>query len=94
MYANEVYDCEHPLFVTLSVQPRDQEPVAKSFSVNPAAAAANYAPAGAAVKRCGQGFLACEKSGELRCARCKDIWYCSAECQKQDWKRHKAACAK
>lgn len=28
-----------------------------------------------------------------RCATCKDVWYCGAECQKAGWKRHKKTCA-
>ncbi|KAK6537119.1 hypothetical protein TWF694_011318 [Orbilia ellipsospora] len=28
----------------------------------------------------------------MKCARCKGIEYCSKECQKGDWKRHKADC--
>ena len=27
-----------------------------------------------------------------RCARCRVVWYCSAECQKADWSTHKAVC--
>ena len=27
-----------------------------------------------------------------RCGRCKGVLYCSASCQKADWKTHKAAC--
>ncbi|KAF7325536.1 SET domain-containing protein [Mycena kentingensis (nom. inval.)] len=27
-----------------------------------------------------------------RCARCKDVWYCSSECQTRDWKEHKRTC--
>lgn len=29
----------------------------------------------------------------LRCSTCKDIYYCSEECQKADWQAHKAQCA-
>jgi len=27
-----------------------------------------------------------------KCAGCKSAWYCGAECQKADWKRHKLLC--
>ncbi|KAK0243382.1 hypothetical protein EDD85DRAFT_814852 [Armillaria nabsnona] len=37
----------------------------------------------------------CSKTeGLKRCARCRMISYCSALCQKSDWKRHKAVCKK
>lgn len=29
-----------------------------------------------------------------RCARCKVGKYCSMDCQKEDWKRHKGVCVK
>lgn len=28
----------------------------------------------------------------LQCARCKDDQYCSTECQKKEWKKHKKVC--
>ncbi|TCD63309.1 hypothetical protein EIP91_005690 [Steccherinum ochraceum] len=28
----------------------------------------------------------------LRCSRCKNVFYCSKECQKAAWKQHKSAC--
>ena len=35
----------------------------------------------------------CEKeNASLRCSQCKSVWYCSAECQKADWKQHKVLC--
>jgi hypothetical protein len=27
-----------------------------------------------------------------KCGGCKQVYYCSAECQKNDWKEHKSAC--
>ena len=30
----------------------------------------------------------------LQCAKCKRTRYCSVECQKGDWKRHKKSCGK
>jgi hypothetical protein len=29
-----------------------------------------------------------------KCSRCRSATYCSVECQKQDWNRHKATCQK
>ena len=26
------------------------------------------------------------------CAGCKRVWYCEADCQKRDWKRHRREC--
>ena len=29
----------------------------------------------------------------MTCGRCKSVFYCSKDCQKKDWKTHKAVCA-
>jgi hypothetical protein len=34
----------------------------------------------------------CENKGSKTCVRCLRSWYCSAECQKADWKAHKPMC--
>ncbi|KAF2752127.1 hypothetical protein M011DRAFT_391635, partial [Sporormia fimetaria CBS 119925] len=34
----------------------------------------------------------CGKSTTVKCARCKDVYYCNAECQKAHWKEHKRIC--
>eukprot|EP01006_Ploeotia_vitrea_P067806 TRINITY_DN98542_c0_g1_i1.p1 TRINITY_DN98542_c0_g1~~TRINITY_DN98542_c0_g1_i1.p1 ORF type:complete len:197 (-),score=14.67 TRINITY_DN98542_c0_g1_i1:166-756(-) len=34
----------------------------------------------------------CNKLAESRCSCCKNVWYCSASCQKADWKSHKLVC--
>jgi hypothetical protein len=26
------------------------------------------------------------------CSRCKDVWYCNAECQRGHWKAHRGNC--
>lgn len=28
----------------------------------------------------------------LKCAKCKSVWYCSKECQKKNWSKHKPTC--
>jgi hypothetical protein len=39
----------------------------------------------------------CEKKGTNvklnACSQCRSVFYCSAACQKQDWKQHKQACS-
>ena len=37
----------------------------------------------------------CRKQTKLmKCSVCEKVWYCSAQCQKDDWKRHKLFCRK
>ena len=36
----------------------------------------------------------CENNGEFACSRCESAPYCSATCQKIDWKGHKKVCKK
>lgn len=42
---------------------------------------------------CGE-CIACGKEGSKKCGRCKYEVYCSPECQKVDWTRHKQLCGK
>mgnify|MGYP003691380387 CR=1 FL=1 len=30
----------------------------------------------------------------LRCSKCKMVFYCNQQCQKEDWKFHKLLCGK
>lgn len=36
--------------------------------------------------------VVCRAEAEQRCSRCHTEWYCSRQCQVQDWKRHKGLC--
>ncbi|KAF5333184.1 hypothetical protein D9611_002806 [Ephemerocybe angulata] len=45
----------------------------------------------------GEGCEACGGLGKPKlmfCAKCREVRYCSAACQKADWKRHKTMCGK
>jgi len=35
----------------------------------------------------------CSKQGDKRCARCKQIVYCSVDCQRSHWNEHKKNCS-
>ncbi|XP_052771747.1 uncharacterized protein LOC128211237 [Mya arenaria] len=49
------------------------------------------ADADPSIKRC----CSCETSGcSLKCSRCKAVFYCSHECQRQDWTSHKRSCVR
>ena len=41
---------------------------------------------------CGNENEECKKMGIFRCSRCKNVFYCSKQCQKKDWKVHKDSC--
>jgi hypothetical protein len=34
----------------------------------------------------------CNKPAKNKCSSCLKEWYCSGECQKSDWKKHKSFC--
>ncbi len=34
----------------------------------------------------------CQKVSTSQCARCRQVTYCSRECQKANWKTHKVQC--
>ena len=36
----------------------------------------------------------CGKDGAKKCGACGEAYYCSRQCQRRDWKKHKAACQK
>jgi hypothetical protein len=40
------------------------------------------------------GNIKCPVSATNLCASCKTVYYCSRECQLQEWKNHKAVCKK
>ena len=45
----------------------------------------------AKIERCRR----CRKQTKLmKCAVCEKVYYCGAQCQKEDWKRHKVFCGK
>ena len=43
--------------------------------------------------RATQPCRTCSQTGKWeKCGRCQNEWYCSAACQKADWRRHKTEC--
>lgn len=46
------------------------------------------------VKSCDGCKKEYKRSDLQRCSVCMEVWYCSKECQKADWKSHKTQCAK
>ena len=34
----------------------------------------------------------CKKAAETKCTNCRNVFYCSKECQKKHWKEHKYEC--
>lgn len=43
------------------------------------------------IKSC--GVPGCERASNQRCSRCKNVYYCSIEHQKEDWLNHKRKCS-
>ena len=41
-----------------------------------------------------EGCYTYDKNNLLKCSGCKVVKYCSRECQKKDWARHKKDCKK
>eukprot|EP00929_Paragymnodinium_shiwhaense_P069771 TRINITY_DN35203_c0_g1_i2.p1 TRINITY_DN35203_c0_g1~~TRINITY_DN35203_c0_g1_i2.p1 ORF type:complete len:533 (-),score=177.91 TRINITY_DN35203_c0_g1_i2:211-1809(-) len=62
-----------------------------------AAPEASSTAAAASASVCSGNGVACENCQQpcakpLRCSKCKDVSYCSAKCQKEDWSYHKRNC--
>ena len=68
------------------------EEVARALEVAAAAAEAPASPA-AGPEAAGRACAACGAAdAPLRCGACKGARYCGPECQRRDWRAHKAAC--
>lgn len=65
---------------------------AAGASLSTASSARALPPAPTAAHVCGAAM--CSANASLRCSRCKAQHYCSAKCQKADWKTHKLSCTK
>jgi hypothetical protein len=42
--------------------------------------------------KCGNPECGVTGDGLLKCSACKAVYYCSTQCQRQDWKSHKSVC--
>jgi len=43
-------------------------------------------------QNCGKKYEKKKECNFKKCAKCKKAWYCSRDCQKEDWKTHKKKC--
>ncbi|PMD57645.1 uncharacterized protein K444DRAFT_615052 [Hyaloscypha bicolor E] len=44
-------------------------------------------------QKCGKREQLEAEGGRMkRCSRCRDVWYCNAECQKAGWPEHRGGC--
>lgn len=46
------------------------------------------------IKSCDGCGLGVSKTSLKKCAKCEKVWYCSKECQKNEWTQHKHKCKK
>ena len=44
------------------------------------------------INYCGVCFKNDEQQKLKKCSKCQNMYYCSVECQKKDWKKHKKIC--
>ena len=49
-------------------------------------------PAGGAFEKCSGCEAQKPRTDLKRCSECKDVWYCSVECQRADWQSHRKLC--
>lgn len=66
------------------------DPAAALPVAKPNAASRKSSTEDAALGKCGH----CHNAARQRCSRCSGVVYCSRECQRLDWRRHKQVCGK